>query len=137
MSMRFRYENVEIYDVRIFIMCYVIKIKNGVVVFIDEIINRFQLQNILVYVNFFVFKENVCFYDVIFMLSVKNFMFKDGFWDFLIEVVYVGVFFKFIKVFFVQKVIIVNEYFFWFEYCYYIFKVQIYYKVYFFFLVLY
>lgn len=135
--MRFRYENVEIYDVRIFIMCYVIKIKNGVVVFIDEIINRFQLQNILVYVNFFVFKENVCFYDVIFMLSVKNFMFKDGFWDFLIEVVYVGVFFKFIKVFFVQKVIIVNEYFFWFEYCYYIFKIQIYYKVYFFFLVLY
>lgn len=118
-------------------MCYVIKIKNGVVVFIDEIINRFQLQNILVYVNFFVFKENVCFYDVIFMLSVKNFMFKDGFWDFLIEVVYVRVFFKFIKVFFVQKVIIVNEYFFWFEYCYYIFKVQIYYKVYFFFLVLY
>lgn len=135
--MRFRYENVEIYDVRIFIMCYVIKIKNGVVVFIDEIINRFQLQNILVYVNFFVFKENVCFYDVIFMLSVKNFMFKDGFWDFLIEVVYVGVFFKFIKIFFVQKVIIVNEYFFWFEYCYYIFEVQVYYKVYFFFLVLY
>lgn len=41
MRMRFRYENVEIYDVRIFIMCYVIKIKNGVVVFIDEIINRF------------------------------------------------------------------------------------------------
>lgn len=118
-------------------MCYVIKIKNGVVVFIDEIINRFQLQNILVYVNFFVFKENICFYDVIFMLSVKNFMFKDGFWDFLIEVVYVGVFFKFIKVFFVQKVIIVNEYFFWFEYCYYIFEVQVYYKVYFFFLVLY
>lgn len=135
--MRFRYENVEINDVGIIIMCYVIKIKNGVVVFINEIINRFQLQNILVYVNFFVFKENVCFYDVIFMLSVKNFMFKDGFWDFLIEVVYVGVFFKFIKVFFVQKVIIVNEYFFWFEYCYYIFKVQIYYKVYFFFLVLY
>lgn len=41
MRMRFRYENVEIYDVRIFIMCYVIKIKNGVVFFIDEIINRF------------------------------------------------------------------------------------------------